>query len=95
MTLVGTPAGRMKGELIEVEIDGQIHFAIGSLDVGREEFRLQIHELLVIGNLLRAHVARMQVGHIAVAIGVARFPDSFPLRVEKRNVHPNLRLRAE
>jgi len=53
----GNASGADERELVDIEIDRQIHFAISAFDVGGEEFCLQIHQLMIVGNLARAHVA--------------------------------------
>src|SRR5262249_6600727 len=37
----------------------------------------------------------MQVGHVAVAVNVARFPDVLAVRIDEGDVYPELRLRTQ
>src|SRR5205823_1857371 len=61
-----------------------------------DELRLHVDELTVEGDLARADVARLDVGHVAEAVGVARLPDRLvAVRAEQRHVDPQPRLRAE
>ena len=88
-------AGADEGELIEVEIDRQVHLPIGPLHVGGDEFGLHAEELVVKGDLALADVVRLQVGDVAMTVDIARFPDPLTVRIDEGDVEPQFRLGAQ
>ena len=43
-------------QLIDVEVDRQVHLAVGAGDVGRQELGLQIDQLIIMRKLAGAHI---------------------------------------
>ena len=80
---------------INVEIHRQIHLAVRALDVGRQELGLEMHQLLVLFDFSGRHIQAVQVGHVAMAVDVARLPDVLASGIDEGDIHPELRLRTQ
>ena len=80
---------------IDVEIHRQIHLAVRALDIGRQEFGLEMHQLLVLFDFAGRHIQAVQIGHVAMAVDVARLPDVLAGGIDEGDIHPELRLRAQ
>src|SRR5262245_22680432 len=80
---------------VDVEVHGQVHFAVRALDVGGQELGLEVYQLLVRLDFARRDLEAVQVGHVAIAVDVARLPDVLAVRIDEGDVHPQLRLRAQ
>ncbi len=80
---------------VDVEVHRQVHLAVRALDVGRQELGLEIHQLLVRLDAASRNLQAVQIGHVAVAVDVARLPDVLAVGIDEGDVHPELRLRTE
>ncbi len=80
---------------IDVEVHRQVHLAVRALDVCRQELGLEMHQLLVGLDASGGNVEAVQIGHVAVAVDIAGFPDVAAVGVDERDVDPELRLRTQ
>ena len=80
---------------IDVEVHRQVHLAVRALDIGRQELGLEVHQLLVCADAASGDIQAVQIGHVAVAVDVARLPDVLAVGIDEGDVHPELRLCTE
>jgi hypothetical protein len=78
--------GADERKLVDVEVDRQIHFAVGPFDVRGQKLCLQIHQLMIVTDFAGAHVAGVQVGHITMAVCVTGFPNVFSMGIDESHV---------
>ena len=76
-------------------METSVHLAVCSLDVGRQEFGLEIDQLLVRLDRAGSNLEAVQIGHVTVLVDVAGLPDILAIGVDEGDVDPNLGLRAE
>jgi hypothetical protein len=80
---------------VDVEVHRQVHLAIRPLDVSRQEFGLEVHQLLVSLDSACRDLQAVQIGQVTVTVDVARLPDVPAVGIDKGNIHPELRLRTQ
>ena len=80
---------------VDVEVDREVHLAVGPLDIGGQELGLEIHELLIGGDSSGGDVEAVQIGHVAIAIDITGLPDVLTVGIDEGDVDPELRLGAE
>ncbi len=89
------PGRSNEWKLIDVKIERQVHFAIGSFDVGRKELGLQIEKLTIERNAAARDVFGMDICKVACRIQIACFPNPLAIGANQNDVEPELRLGTE
>ena len=85
-------AGPDERQLVDVEIDREIHFPVRPFYVGCQELGLQVEELIVVFDRSGRDVKRVQVGHVAVAVHVSGLPHRLAVGIDQGDIQPDLGL---